>query len=78
MNTLSAAILVSLLSLAGCGSTPLPDILPPFTPVDPSLGIRPTHYHSVIVDYHQRQPVDPQNWRLQNDDLSPAKKGAGT
>ncbi|MBU2147813.1 hypothetical protein [Mesorhizobium sp. 10J20-29] len=78
MNLAHRAILVSLLSVSGCAATPPPDILPAVSPVDPTLGIRPTHHHPVIVDYHPRQPVDPQNWRKLNDDLSPAKTGAGT
>jgi len=78
MNFPSRAIIASLLSVAGCAATPPPDILPSISPVDPSAGVAQAHYHPVIVDYHPRQPVDPQNWRKLNDDLSPANKGAGT
>ena len=78
MNLIHRAIVASLLSVAGCAATPPPDILPAFSPADPTLGIRPAHHHPVVVDYHRRQPVDPKNWRKLNDDLSPANKGAGT
>lgn len=78
MNLANGAILASLLLVVGCAATPPPDILPSLSPVDPAVGIRRTPYRPVIVDYHPRQPVDPQNWRQLNDDLSPANKGAGT
>ena len=79
MNMPSRAILASMLSVAGCAAaTPPPDILPSLSPADPALGIRNTHHHAVIVDYHARKPVDPKNWRRLNDDLSPAGKAAGS
>jgi len=78
MNITRRALLACLLSVAGCAATPPPDVLPSISPADPSAGVGQAHYHPVIVDYHQRQPVDPKNWRKLNDDLSPASKGAGT
>ena len=78
MNLAHRAIIASLLSVTGCAATPPPEILPAFSPVDPTIGIRPTHHHPAIVDYQPRRPGDPQNWRRLNDDLSPAKQGAGT
>jgi len=73
MNTASLAMLGASLILAGCTATP-PDILPPFNPADPVMGLRETPYRGVI-NYTHREPVDPQNWRRLNDSLSPAKAG---
>ena len=78
MNLSRRAIFASLLIVTGCTTAPPPDIMPAFSPADPTLGIRPTRHRPVIVDYQPRRPVDPQNWRRLNDDLSPAKQGAGT
>lgn len=78
MNISYRAIVASVLFVAGCAATPPPDVLPSISPADPSVGIGQVHYHPVIVDYHPRQPVDPQNWRKLNDDLSPARKGDGS
>lgn len=77
MKIASLAILASLF-VAGCAATTPPDILPAFNPADPVMGIRDAHYHPVIVDYHHREPVDPQNWRRLNDERSPSKPGAGS
>ena len=76
MKIASSAMLASLL-VAGCAATTPPDVLPAFNPSDPVMGIRDTHYHPVLADYHSREPVDPQNWRRLNDKLSPANNGAG-
>jgi hypothetical protein len=69
------AMLVASLSAAGCASSPPPEVLPAFNPADPVMGLRDTHYRPVIIDYHHRDPVDPQNWRRQNEQLSPAQPG---
>lgn len=66
------------LSAAGCAATTPLDVIPAFNPADPIMGIRDAHYHPVVVDYHHRQPVDPENWRRLNDRLSPANRGAGS
>ncbi len=71
------AVLASL-SVAGCTATTPPDILTAYNPADPAIGIRDTHHHPVVVDFSRREPVDPQNWRKLNDDLSPARSGAGS
>ncbi len=76
MKLPAAAVLASL-SLAGCAATP-PDTLPAFNPSDPALGIRDVHYHPVVADYEHRVPVEPQNWRQQNERLSPANPGGGS
>lgn len=76
MTLVRFAMLAASLAVAGCTATP-PDILPAFNPADPAMGLRDAHYHPV-VDYTHREPVDPQNWRKLNDDLSPAKPGAGS
>ena len=76
MKFASLAMLASLL-VAGCAVTP-PTVLPAFNPSDPAMGIRNAHYHSVIADYHHREPVDPQNWRRLNEERSPSKPGAGS
>lgn len=66
------------LSLAACATKPPPDVLPAFSPADPALGIRGTHYHPVIVDYTHREPVEPEDWRRLNERLSPANRGDGS
>jgi hypothetical protein len=70
------AMLAASVAVAGCTATP-PDILPAFNPSDPRMGLRDAHYRPV-VNYTHREPVDPKNWRRLNDDLSPAKPGAGS
>ena len=77
MKIASPAIVASLF-VAGCAATTPPDVLPDFNPADPVMGIRDTHYHRVIVNYHHREPVDPQNWRRLNEERSPANPGAGS
>ncbi|RWC00243.1 MAG: hypothetical protein EOQ57_16650 [Mesorhizobium sp.] len=77
MKIASSAMLASLL-VAGCAATTPPNILPAFSPADPTMGIRNAHYHPVITNYRHREPVDPQNWRRLNDELSPKSKGAGS
>lgn len=71
---LVAAILP--LFLVACASTPLPDVLPALGAADPMLGVTRAHYHSVIVDYTHREPVEPENWRRLNERQSPS--GAGS
>lgn len=66
------------LSVAGCSAATPPYVLPAFNAADPALGIRDTHYHPVVTDYHAREVVEPRNWRKLNDDLSPAGKGEGS
>jgi len=73
MKIASLAMLLASLTAAGCTATP-PDILPDFNPADPVMGLRETRYPGVL-DYTHREPVDPQNWRQQNDRLSPARPG---
>ena len=77
MKVASLAMLASLL-VAGCAVTTPPTVLPAFDPSDPVMGIRDAHYHPVVTNYHQREPVDPQNWRRLNEERSPAKTGAGS
>ncbi|RTM09254.1 MAG: hypothetical protein EKK31_06695 [Hyphomicrobiales bacterium] len=77
MKIASSAMLASLL-VAGCAATTPPDVLPAFNPSDPVIGIRDAHYHPVVADYHSREPVDPQNWRRLNNELSPTNNGAGS
>lgn len=77
MKFASLAMLASLF-VAGCAATTPPDVLPAFNPSDPAFGTRDAHYHPVIADYHQREAVDPQNWRRLNEERSPAKTGAGS
>jgi hypothetical protein len=78
MRISSFAMLAASLSAAGCASSPPLDILPAFNAADPMMGLRETHYHPVVADYHHRDPVDPQNWRRLNEDLSPAQPGGGS
>ncbi|WP_157020033.1 hypothetical protein [Mesorhizobium xinjiangense] len=59
------------LSLAACAATP-PAVLPMFNAADPRLGPRDTHYHPVVVDYTHREPVEPEDWRRLNEQLSPS------
>lgn len=60
------------LALAGCAATTGPaDVLPAASPVDPSLGIRNVHHHTVLDGYTHRVPVDPRPWRRQNDRQAP-------
>jgi hypothetical protein len=77
MKFASLAAITSL-AIAGCTATIPPNVLPAFNPADPEMGIRDTHYHPVVVDYNHREPVDPQNWRRLNEELSPAKPGGGS
>jgi hypothetical protein len=78
MKLPSFAMLAASLSLIGCASTPPLDVLPAFNAANPLMGLRDTHYHPVIADYQHREPVDPQNWRKLNEDLSPAQPGSGS
>ena len=71
------AVLASL-SVAVCTATTPPDILTAYMPADPAIGIRDTLRHPVDVDFSRREPVDPQHWRKLNEDLSPARSGAGS
>ncbi|MER8376241.1 hypothetical protein NKH19_26515 [Mesorhizobium sp. M1338] len=66
------------LFVAGCAATTPSDVLPAFNPADPVIGIRGTKYHPVVADYRQREPLDPQDWRRLNQELSPAAPGAGS
>jgi hypothetical protein len=78
MRISSFAMLAASLSAAGCVSSQPPDVLPAFNAADSLMGLRATHYHPVVVDYHHRDPLDPQNWRKLNEKLSPAQSGAGS
>jgi hypothetical protein len=73
MKIAKLAMLLASLTVAGCAATP-PNVLPDFNPADPAMGLRETRYPGVI-NYTHREPVDPQNWRQQNDRLSPANPG---
>ncbi|RWA75382.1 MAG: hypothetical protein EOQ28_09810 [Mesorhizobium sp.] len=77
MKIASSAMLASLL-VAGCAATTPPDVLPAFNPADPVMGVRDAHYHPIVDSYRHREPVDPQNWRRLNDELSPKSNGAGS
>jgi hypothetical protein len=60
------------LALAGCAATAGPaDVLPSASPVDPSLGIRNVHHHTVLDGYTHRVPLEPRPWRQQNDRQAP-------
>jgi hypothetical protein len=78
MKLPSLAMLVASLSLSGCASSPPPDVLPAYSAADPVMGLRDAHYHPVVSDYQHREPVDPQNWRKLNEELSPAQPGGGS
>ncbi len=78
MKLISFAMLAASLSAAGCASTVPPDVLPAFNAADPLMGLRDVRYSPVVTNYQHRTPVDPKNWRKQNDDLSPANKGSGS
>lgn len=78
MKLISLAMLAASLSVAGCASSVPPDILPSFNAADPMMGLRDARYTPVVTNYQHRAPVDPKNWRQQNDDLSPANRGSGS
>jgi len=78
MKLTSFAMLAASLSAAGCASTVRPDVLPVFNAADPVLGLRDARYRPVVTNYQHRAPVDPKNWRQQNDDLSPANRRSGS
>lgn len=78
MKLISFAMLTASLAAAGCASTAPPDILPSFNAADPMMGLRDTRYSPVVTNYRHRAPVDPRNWRQQNDDLSPANRRSGS
>ncbi|MBA3449142.1 MAG: hypothetical protein H0T56_16365 [Pseudaminobacter sp.] len=74
MKIASCAVLASLL-VGGCVSTTPPEIMPAFNPVDSAMGIRDTHHHPVVIDYHHRDPVDPSGWRRPASQTSPTNSG---
>ncbi len=78
MKLILLAMLAALLSAAGCTSTVPPDVLPVFNAADTMMGLRDARYSPVVTNYQHRAPVDPKNWRQQNDDLSPANRGSGS
>jgi hypothetical protein len=78
MKPPSIAMLAASLLAAGCAASALPDVAPLADPADPTLGLSDLRYRPVVGDYQHRQPVDPQNWRKLNEDLSPARRGAGS
>lgn len=78
MKLISLAMLAASLSAAGCASSAPPDILPVFNAADPMMGLRDVPYSQVVTNYQHRAPVDPKNWRQQNDDLSPANPRSGS
>ena len=78
MKLISLAMLATSLSAAGCASSAPPDILPVFNAADPMMGLRDKPYSPVVTNYQHRAPVDPKNWRQQNDDLSPANRRSGS
>lgn len=77
MKIASYAVLASL-SVGGCAATTPPDILPAFNPVDAAMGIRDTHHHPVVIDYHHRDPVNPRGWRRPAGQTSPGESGAAS
>jgi len=78
MKLISLAMLAASLSVAACASSVPPDILPSFNAADPMMGLRDARYTPVVTNYQHRAPVDPKNWRQQNDDLSPANRESGS
>jgi len=75
-RTLLAAALP--LALAGCASASGPaDVTSVSSPVDPAIGIRNVHHHSVLDGYTHRVAVEPKPWRQQNDSQAPGA-GAGS
>jgi len=78
MKIISLAMLAASLSAAGCASSGPSDILPLFNAADPIMGLRDASYSPVVTNYQHRAPVDPKNWRQQNDDLSPANRRSGS
>lgn len=75
---LARLAIAALLLVAGCAGTTPRDVLPAFNPADPIMGIRDTHYHPVVTDYSHREPAEPRDWKRLNEELSPAKPGAGS
>jgi hypothetical protein len=78
MKLISLAMLAASLSAAGCASSAPPDILPVFNAADPMMVLRDAPYSPVVTNHQHRAPVDPKNWRQQNDDLSPANPRSGS
>jgi hypothetical protein len=78
MRTSAIAALLAPLLAAGCAASAPPDVLPAFNPADPAMGLRDARYSPVLGDFHPRRPTGPENWRRLNDNLSPAKRGAGS
>ena len=63
------------LTLAGCASASGPaDVISASSAVNPGVGIRNTHHHTVLDGYTHRVPVEPKPWRQQNESQAP---GAG-
>jgi len=55
--------------LAGCSTSLQPTEVTSFdSPANSQAGIRNTHYHGIIGEYNHRDPVDPRNWRKQNEE----------
>ncbi len=64
--------LALLVGLAGCTATGPTEVTSYRSPVDEDVGIRNTHYRSVIGNYNDRKPTDPKSWRQLNDEQSPS------
>ena len=59
---------------SGCAATLPPEVIASGDLTAITAKARPIHYHSPVVDYTHRIPVEPKPWRNQNDAQAP--KGA--
>ncbi|MDP2782333.1 hypothetical protein [Devosia sp.] len=55
----------------GCAATLPPEVIASGDLTATTATARPIHYHSPVVDYTHRIPVDPKPWRNQNDAQAP-------
>jgi hypothetical protein len=67
------SFIVLALLLAGCASAPTT----PFAgadPADPAARVPRAAYRSTIEPYRRQRPVEPADWREQNERVAPAPK----
>jgi hypothetical protein len=55
--------------LAGCSLAAAPIVGP--DPSDPKVRVRPVSYRSTIGSYKSQRPVEPSDWREQNERVTP-------
>lgn len=68
-------VLAPAMALGACVAEPaLPIIQSGGLPSNTGSGIRSDRYSSPIGDYVHRRPVDPGNWRQQNDSQAPGSE----